>query len=147
MKNLKLKICLSVFKRYDVEMYDYICNRDESTLDMEEISDYARNIKNQAGRKAKIEELRNALIAKNTDNAFDKADGSLSYVVNSQNDFCVAEIEDKFLDQFREKDEDGLITDEALNKSNDEIVLSLSNKDFKTYCDFMRECLAEMKAE
>lgn len=91
-----------------------------------------------AARTAKIDELRNALITKNTDNAFDKANGSLSYVVNSQNDFCVAEIEDEFLDQFRTKEKD-------FDKSNDEIIFSLSDECFNSYCDFMNECIAEMK--
>lgn len=45
MENLKLKTCLAIFKKYDMDMYNYIKERDESALNMDEVSGYARDLK------------------------------------------------------------------------------------------------------
>lgn len=45
MKNLKLKTCMSVFSKYDIEMYKYLEGRKESELNMAEVSGYARDLR------------------------------------------------------------------------------------------------------
>lgn len=45
MKNLKLKTCMSIFEKYDIEMYKYLEGRKESELNMEEVSGYARDLR------------------------------------------------------------------------------------------------------
>ena len=46
MKNLKLATCLRIFRKYDVEMYEYIKDISEHNLNMGEISSYARLLRN-----------------------------------------------------------------------------------------------------
>jgi len=48
MKNLTLKTCLMIFKKHDSEMFDYIKDRDEKSLNMDEISGSARRLKARA---------------------------------------------------------------------------------------------------
>lgn len=45
MKNLKLKTCMSIFEKYDIEMYKYLEGRKESELNMAEVSGYARDLR------------------------------------------------------------------------------------------------------
>lgn len=42
MKNLKLTTCLRIFRKYDVEMYNYIKDFGERELNIGEVSSYAR---------------------------------------------------------------------------------------------------------
>ena len=45
MKNLKLKTCMSIFAKYDIEMYKYLEGRKESELNTAEVSGYARDLR------------------------------------------------------------------------------------------------------
>lgn len=45
MKNLKLKTCMRIFSKYDIEMYKYLEGRKESELNMAEVSVYARDLR------------------------------------------------------------------------------------------------------
>ena len=50
MKNLKLKTCLRIFRKYDIEMYEYIKDYKERELNMSEISSYARLLRDSKKR-------------------------------------------------------------------------------------------------
>ena len=50
MKNLKLTTCLWIFRKYDVEMYEYIKDFDECNLNMGEVSSYARLLRDSKKR-------------------------------------------------------------------------------------------------
>ena len=50
MKNLKLATCLRIFQKYDVEMYEYIKDFGEHNLNMNEISSYARLLRDSKKR-------------------------------------------------------------------------------------------------
>ena len=45
MKNLSLKTCMNILKNFDVSMFNYLDGRNEKSLNMYEISDYARSLK------------------------------------------------------------------------------------------------------
>ena len=45
MKNLSLKYCLQIFRRYDYEMYVYLQGYNEKALNMKEVSGYARDLR------------------------------------------------------------------------------------------------------
>lgn len=45
MKNMKLQTCMSIFAKYDIEVYKYLEGRKESELNMAEVSVYARDLR------------------------------------------------------------------------------------------------------
>lgn len=50
MKNLKLVTCLRIFRKYDIEMYNYIIAFEERELNMGEVSSYARLLRDSKKR-------------------------------------------------------------------------------------------------
>lgn len=50
MKNLKLSTCLRIFRKYDVDLYNYIKYYADRRLNMDEISSYARLLRDSHKR-------------------------------------------------------------------------------------------------